>query len=60
MVGPDSKVSARPLVVAVSEGSLAVIKSGLKPGETVVTDGQMILKPGSKVAVHAPAKKPTP
>jgi multidrug efflux system membrane fusion protein len=58
VVGPDSKVSARPIVVAVTEGSLAVIKTGLKPGETVVTDGQMILKPGSKVAIHASAKKP--
>ena len=60
VVGPDSKVAARPILVAVTEGSLAVIKSGLQAGETVVTDGQMILKPGSKVAVHAPAKKPAP
>ena len=60
VVGPDSKVSARPIVVAVTEGALAVIKNGLEPGETVVTDGQMILKPGSKVAVHAPAQKPAP
>jgi multidrug efflux system membrane fusion protein len=57
VVGADQKVSARPIVVAVSEGSVAVIKSGLRPGEIVVTDGQMILKPGSKVAVHGPAKK---
>jgi len=56
VVGADSKVSARPIMVALTEGSLAVLKTGLQPGETVVTDGQMILKPGSKVA--APAKKP--
>lgn len=59
VVGADSKVSVRPIVVTVTEGSLAVIKSGLQPGETVVTDGQMILKPGSKVAIHAAsAEKP--
>ena len=60
VVGADHKVLARPIVVAVTEGSMAVIKSGLQPGETVVTDGQMILKPGSKVVVHAPAEKPAP
>jgi multidrug efflux system membrane fusion protein len=60
VVGPDDTVSARPVVVAVTEGSQAVIKSGLQPGEIVVTDGQMILKPGSKVAIHGPVKKPAP
>jgi multidrug efflux system membrane fusion protein len=57
VVGADRKVSVRPVAVAVTEGQLSVIRSGLKPGEIVVTDGQMILKPGSKVAIHAPAKK---
>jgi multidrug efflux system membrane fusion protein len=60
VVGPDRKVAARPIVVAVTEGPQAVIKHGLEPGETVVTDGQMILKPGSKVAVHGQAQKPAP
>lgn len=58
VVGRDLKVSARPIVVALTQGPLAVVKSGLQPGETVVTDGQMILKSGSKVAIHAPAEKP--
>jgi multidrug efflux system membrane fusion protein len=60
VVGADHKVAVRPIVVAVTQEPLAVIKSGLKPGEIVVTDGQMILKPGSRVTVRgaASAKKP--
>jgi multidrug efflux pump subunit AcrA (membrane-fusion protein) len=30
-------------------GNNLVIESGLKPGETVVTDGQLLLAPGAKV-----------
>jgi multidrug efflux system membrane fusion protein len=32
-------------------GSDSVIASGVKPGETVVTDGQLRLVPGAKVSV---------
>jgi multidrug efflux system membrane fusion protein len=62
VVGADDKVSARPIVVAVTQDQRAVIRSGLEAGETVVVDGQMILKPGSKVAIHTPGapKKPAP
>jgi multidrug efflux system membrane fusion protein len=31
-----------------------IIISGLKPGETVVTDGQLRLKPGAKVRINEP------
>ena len=60
VVGPDKKVAMRPIVVALNQDTMAVIKSGLKPGETVVTDGQMILKPGIGVTERAPtqARKP--
>jgi multidrug efflux system membrane fusion protein len=60
VVGANMKVAVRPIVVAVTQDDLTIVKSGLKPGETVVTDGQMILKPGSHVAVRSPnpAKKP--
>jgi multidrug efflux system membrane fusion protein len=60
VVGKDDKVAARPIAVAVTEGDQAVIKTGVKAGETVVVDGQMNLKPGSKVAIHPPgaSKKP--
>jgi len=35
------------------QDATAVIGSGLQPGEVVVTDGQMDLKPGSPVSVRA-------
>jgi multidrug efflux system membrane fusion protein len=60
VVGADGKAALRPITVLTTQDSNAVIKSGLKPGETVVIDGQMSLKAGSKVAIHpaGPAKKP--
>jgi multidrug efflux system membrane fusion protein len=39
------------VTVARSNGEEAVIKAGLKPGETVVTDGQLRLVPGSRINV---------
>jgi multidrug efflux system membrane fusion protein len=60
VVGPDGKAQIRPVVVQLTQDATAVIKSGLKPGETVVTDGQMTLKPGMAVKIRQaqPAKKP--
>jgi len=65
VVGPDNKVQARPIVVLTSQDQTAVIRSGLSIGETVVTDGQMSLKPGATVRIRqaapaqaASAKKP--
>ena len=60
VVGADNKVSLRPITVATTQDTTAVIQSGLKPGETVVTDGQMSLRPGLSVMVRGapPAKKP--
>jgi membrane fusion protein, multidrug efflux system len=51
VVGADRTVSMRPVAVAWTDGTVAAIKSGIRPGETVVTDGQMILKPGSLVLI---------
>lgn len=60
VVGPGSLAVLRPITVSAVQDATAIVASGLAPGMTVVTDGQMSLKPGSKVAVHAsaPAKKP--
>ena len=52
VVGPDSKVTLRPVTVETTQDTTAVIKSGLKPGETVVTDGQMSLRPNAPVSIH--------
>jgi multidrug efflux system membrane fusion protein len=54
VVGTDGKASVRPLKVGWTQGATAVITTGLKPGETVVTDGQMTLKAGSLVRAVQP------
>ena len=51
VVKPDQTVELRPIAVARTQGSVAVIKDGLKTGETVVTDGQLRLVPGTRVSV---------
>ena len=51
VVKTDQTVELRPVTVARSNGTDAVIKDGLKAGETVVTDGQLRLVPGSRISV---------
>lgn len=51
VVGEDSTVEARPVEVSRIYGEETVILQGLRPGEKVVTDGQLRLMPGSKVEI---------
>jgi multidrug efflux system membrane fusion protein len=51
VVKPDQTVELRTVSVARTKGMEMVIKDGLKPGETVVTDGQIRLVPGSRITV---------
>jgi multidrug efflux system membrane fusion protein len=44
-----AKVVAQPVTVSTTQGGFAVIQSGLAPGQSVVTDGQMSLKPNAPV-----------
>jgi membrane fusion protein, multidrug efflux system len=62
VVEPDKKVAMRPVSLSWTQDTIAVIKTGVKPGDTVVTDGQMILKAGSlvRVAKTPPAKRSGP
>jgi multidrug efflux system membrane fusion protein len=64
VVGANRRASVRPIKVAWTQGATAVIESGVKAGETVVTDGQMGLKAGSPVRVSRPvppaAARPAP
>ena len=39
----------QPVKVTTTQDFTAVIQDGVKPGDTVVTDGQLSLRPGSKV-----------
>jgi multidrug efflux system membrane fusion protein len=61
VVKTDQTVDMRNVVVARISGTQTVIKEGVKPGDTVVTDGQLRLVPGSKISVKAAdAPKVTP
>jgi membrane fusion protein, multidrug efflux system len=51
VVKPDMTVELRTVKVSVTEHGLSVITEGIKPGETVVTDGQVRLISGTKVRV---------
>lgn len=53
VVKSDQSVEVRPVEVARTSGSETVIHTGLQPHETVVTDGQLRLVPGSRVSVKA-------
>jgi multidrug efflux system membrane fusion protein len=59
VIGPDHHVAIRPVsVVSVQNGS-AIVRTGVRAGETVVTDGQMSLRAGSLVRVAQMAPKPS-
>src|SRR6266550_555977 len=50
----DDVATVRPVQVARVLDSESVLASGLEGGETVVTNGQLLLSNGTKVAVRAP------
>jgi membrane fusion protein, multidrug efflux system len=49
VVKPDTSVEQRTVTAAQRINDDTVVQSGLKPGETIVTEGQLRLEPGSKV-----------
>ena len=49
VVGADNKVVARPIKADASQGNLAIVTSGLKPGERVIVEGLQKAKPGATV-----------
>lgn len=51
VVKPDRTVELRDIKLSRSEGDFSVVASGVKPGDTVVTVGQLRLAPGTKVAI---------
>jgi membrane fusion protein, multidrug efflux system len=54
VVNPDMKVEMRTVVLGHALGNEQALLSGVKPGETVVTDGQSRLVPGAEVQVAKP------
>jgi multidrug efflux system membrane fusion protein len=51
VVKSDQTVDLRPVTVARTSGAESIIKDGLKAGDTVITDGQLRLVPGSRISV---------
>ena len=49
VVGQDNKVSFRVVKVGEKSGSMWVINEGLKPGETIVAEGTIKVRPGMVV-----------
>jgi multidrug efflux system membrane fusion protein len=58
VVKPDETVELRDVTVERTAGEKTVIASGLSAGERVVTDGQMRLRPGSRIKEADGAQKP--
>jgi multidrug efflux system membrane fusion protein len=61
VVKPDQTVELRTVTVARTADAESVIKQGLKPGDTVVTDGHLRLTPGTRISVKSgPGGEVTP
>jgi multidrug efflux pump subunit AcrA (membrane-fusion protein) len=56
VVKDDATAEVRPVSLGQRQGDLVIVTAGLKPGERVVTAGQMGVAPGGKVRIEpAPA-----
>jgi multidrug efflux system membrane fusion protein len=58
VVNKDKKAELRPLEIETIQGPVTVIRSGVKPGETVVVDGQLGLRPDAKVSIRPATARP--
>jgi len=60
VVKADSTVELRPVKPGLRYGTQVAVLEGLKAGETVVTEGHLMLQPGAKVDTNPPAMPPAP
>jgi membrane fusion protein, multidrug efflux system len=51
VVRPDSVAVVKPVTVLNDDGTFDAIKGDVKPGDRVITDGQLRVVPGAKVAI---------
>ena len=58
VVKDDKTVEMRPVVTSTRIEQELVVDSGLQPGETIVTEGQLRLAPGSRVQVRDGRERP--
>lgn len=56
VVKEDMTIDMRSVELGQFEGELVIINKGIGPGETVVTDGQINLRPGIKVSIKEAVK----
>ena len=56
VVKPDQTVEARPVRPGPRLGGEIIVDDGLKPGERVVTDGQLRLTPGARIEARRPER----
>jgi len=49
VVGPDNKIASRTLVTTQSQGDNWIVTSGVKPGDKIIVEGAMMLRPGAVV-----------
>jgi len=59
VVKSDQTVEMRPVTLARTSGAETVLRSGVQPGETVITDGHLRLVPGSRISVKGDAPAPS-
>ncbi|MGH8142553.1 MAG: efflux RND transporter periplasmic adaptor subunit [Steroidobacteraceae bacterium] len=50
LLGADNRVQLRPVVLGPEVDGLRVVRSGLKPADTIVVDGLMRVRPGAQVS----------
>src|SRR4051812_11160349 len=53
VIKSDKTVELRPVTVARTHGDDSIIATGVKAGESIVTDGQLRLVPGSRVSIKS-------
>lgn len=59
VVDPDTMaVNLHPVELAGSDGNEVVVRSGLKPGQTIVTAGVHVLTPGQRVRIYREGTTP--
>ena len=56
VVKDDNSVEVRKVEIAAADSGMAAIGKGLQVNETVVTDGQLRLTPGSRIKTKAPER----
>ncbi|HEY9193681.1 MAG TPA: efflux RND transporter periplasmic adaptor subunit, partial [Methyloversatilis sp.] len=56
LAGAENKVEPRPVKLGQWQGKDWVVTGGLKPGDRVIVDNLIKLRPGATVAPHAPGE----